>query len=545
MTQGWTIDAAADTITFNDAPAAGTNNIAINEYASGSINATSVWAIGAWNTAYGYPSAVEFYDDRLGFAATTSQPQTLWFSRVGDYTMFGKSTPIADDDAFSATMNARQLNKINALIPKQDLLVATTGGIWKVGGASGEALTPSTVSARPQPSVGASNLAPLDVGETAIYQTHLGGEVRDLAYVFESDGYAGSDLTAFASHLVKGYDLTAWAWSPQPWSAAFVARDDGTLLTLTYKREHQVVAWARHDLSGDVIDSEAIPEDGGYGSYVCVERVIGGVTKRYVERVADPVYTDRRLECGVDSALTYDGRNTTATTLTLTGGAAPGAEVVITASSGIFGTSNVGDEIVLDYDGTPCRIRILSRDSSTVVRGIASRALVTADLTPGTAWALAVDTLSGAGHLEGVTVQVGGDGMDFGTYTVSGGAITLRQPAVIATLGIPFDADFESLDMALVGGESVANRRKIVREVGVLLYSTSTLKVSGSGFTTMDEIPARDVDASMSVPPELRTEWVTVPVDSMWIKNPRIYLRASGPFSARVLAIEPKVEFGT
>ncbi len=546
MTQGWNIDAAADTITFIDAPPSGTNNIIVTEYATAEINATSVWALGAWSAAYGYPSAVEFYDDRLGFAATVSQPQTMWFSRTGDYSMFGKSTPVLDDDAFSATMNARQLNKINALIPKQDLLVATTGGVWKVSGGDTVALTPTTVTARPQPSVGANELPPLDVGETAIYQTYLGGEVRDLSYVFESDGYAGSDLTAFAGHLVRGYSLDCWAWCPQPWSAAFVARSDGTLLTLTYKREHQVVAWARHDLSGGAcLQAEGIPEGDVTGTYLCVKREVNGQTVQYIERLTDVVNDDLREEVGVDCSLSYDGRNKSSTTLSLSGGAAPGEQVTVTASASIFSASNVGDEVVIDYDGIPCRIRILAQDSGTVVRGISSRALKAGDLSPGTNWALAVDTLSGLDHLEGETVLVGGDGMDLGTFLVSGGSITGVPPAVISHVGLAYDSDFESLDMAIIGNESVANRRKLIREVGVLLYNTRTIKASGSGYAYLDELQARNVDMSMSVPPELRTEWVTIPVDGQWGKNPRVYIRHSGPYRARVLAIEPKVEFGT
>lgn len=541
MTQGWVIDPTADTITFFD-PVLSSETVVVNEYASGQINATAVWSVGAWNDAYGYPGVAEFYSDRLGFAATTDQPQTLWYSRVGDYSMFGRSTPIADDDAFTATMNARQLNTISDLIPKQDLLVATAGGVWKVGDSS-EPLTPTTAKAKPQPSVGGGALRGLDVGESYIYTTHKGSQVRDLTYTFEADGYAGSDLTAFASHLTKGYRLQSWAWCSEPWSCVFAVRNDGILLSMTYKREHQVVAWSRLTTQGKFLQVASIPEDDTYGTYACVERVVNGQMVRYVERFADPVAGDVREEVGVDCVLTYDGRNTT--TITLTGGAAPGEEVVATASSAIFSASNVGDDIVIDYDGTPCRINILSMDSATVVRGIASRALTAADLAPGTSWALAVDTLSGLGHLEGMMVQVGGDGFDLGTYVVAGGAITLRSPAVLAHVGLPFDADFESLDMTVVGGQSVATRNKVIKTVGILLQNTSMISAGGNGFDKLSKYRPRDSAMSMSLPPERRTDWVPVNVDSSWQRNPRVCLRASGPYGARVLAVEPDVEFGT
>src|SRR3546814_14744022 len=64
--------------------------------------------MGAWNGEYGFPGEGEFFSDRLILAASIDQPQTLWASRTGDYSMFGRSTPIADDDAFTATMRSEE-----------------------------------------------------------------------------------------------------------------------------------------------------------------------------------------------------------------------------------------------------------------------------------------------------------------------------------------------------------------------------------------------------------------------------------------------------
>ena len=130
MSQGWSVNAATDQITFLIAPPTGTNNIVVNEYASADLNATPLWAIGAWNPSFGYPSEAEFFAERLIFAATYSQPQTMWFSRIGDYSFHGKSTPIKDDDAITYTMNARQLNTIQELVPLESLIALTSGGEW-------------------------------------------------------------------------------------------------------------------------------------------------------------------------------------------------------------------------------------------------------------------------------------------------------------------------------------------------------------------------------------------------------------------------------
>lgn len=536
----WVIDPTPDTITFNTPPPAGVNNIVVNEYSTATFNATPVWAIGAWNNEYGFPGEVEFFADRLCFASTRAQPQYLFMSRIGDYSFFGKSTPLLDDDAISAQMNARQLNAIVDLVPKQHLLALTTGGVWKVGGGDSEVLTPSTITTRPQPSVGASNLAALDVGESALYVTRGGRQVRDLNYTFEADGYAGSDLTAFASHLLEVHQVVDWTFQAEPFSAAFCVRSDGWALSMTYKREHQVVAWARHDTEGEFLSTCSVPENGTNAVYFAVERVVNGQSKRYIERMADQV-ADHREWVGVDSALSYDGRNAAATTLTITGGDTADTLAVVTASAGAFAASNVGDEVVLDYDGEPVRIAITSYNSTTQVEGYPSVPLTDALRAPGTEWAIAADTFSGLSHLEGCTVQVAGDGLDRGLHVVTGGQIQI-EPSVVVHVGLPFVSDFQSLDMTLIGSEPVGTRSKLIRNVGILVKDTRALKC-GPDFDTLEEHKPRDAE-SMNLPPEELTRWVDFDIHGDWGQNPTLCIRNDSPFRATVLSIQPNVELG-
>jgi hypothetical protein len=535
-----------DSITFYEPPVAGVNNITVTEYAASSINATSIFKIGAWNGEYGYPKEIEFFADRLVMANTAAQPQTLWLSRIGDYSMFGKSTPIADDDAITATLNARQQNAIGDLLPKQHLLAGTTGGIWKCAGADSEVLTPSTFSARPQPAAGASpDLPALDIGETAIYYAFKGAQVRDLSFAFETDGYAGSDLTAFASHLLENRRLLDWCWQSVPYSCAYAVRDDGVLLSMTYKREHQVVAWARQLLAGGIVESVcSVPEDGIEAVYVIVRRTINGATVRYVERFASPPGLDWRETIGVDCSLTYDGRNQP-TTLTLSGGATVDSLVTVTASGNVFGPSNVGDAVVLGYNDAingiePTTITISTYVSPTQVTGYPSRPMTA---TSAAGWAFAQDTMSGLSHLEGQTVRLAFDGYDGGTAVVTGGAVTLPQPGVLVHVGLTVCSDFESLDLMLLGQESVANRNKIIRSVGLLMRNARVCKV-GPNFTTMEVVQERDNTLPMGVPPARINDWRRFNVTGNWGAKARVCVRCDDPYGASILAIEPEVDVG-
>src|SRR3546814_20766515 len=105
-----------------------------------------------------------------------------------------------------------------------------------------------------------------------------------------------------------------------------------------------------------------------------------------------------------------------------------------------------------------------------------------------------------------MTVRAAGDGYDLGEYVVVGGSVTLEQPAVLVHVGLPFEADFESLDLMVIGGESVATRIKNIREVGVLVQDTNQISAGAQGFDVLEDYKPRD-EESVKLPADLRTEW--------------------------------------
>ena len=94
-----------------------------------------LWSIGAWGGVQGYPRACAMYQDRLVFAGSNLQPQTIWMSRTGDYADFSTSDPLRDDDAVNITLAGSSADGIHSLTASGDLLVFTVGGEWKIKGA--------------------------------------------------------------------------------------------------------------------------------------------------------------------------------------------------------------------------------------------------------------------------------------------------------------------------------------------------------------------------------------------------------------------------
>ncbi len=259
-----------------------------------STTGTALWQEGAWSETHGYPRAVGFYQERLCFGGSVSEPQTVWLSRTGDYYNFGISSPTLDDDAISATMASRQVNVIRHFVGLGNLVVLTSGSEWLIS-ADG-ALTPTNINAKPQGYRGCTGLDPIVCGNMILFVQSQGFRVRDLGYQYETDSYNGNDLSVMAQHLFRDYSIRDWCYQQEPDSMAWIVRDDGALLSLTYMREHDVFAWARHPTDGTVESIAAIPGVFGSDVYLCVlrngTRVIERMEPKAVTTAAEAYYLD-------------------------------------------------------------------------------------------------------------------------------------------------------------------------------------------------------------------------------------------------------------
>lgn len=546
MAQGWTISGASDTITFLEAPANGAA-IQVKEYPTTVSGVTDVWATGAWSTAKGFPSEVEFFSDRLIFASTPNEPQTLWMSKAGSYVDFGRSSPIVDDDAITATLNARQQNKICELVPLDRLILATTGGEWRTNGGQDDVLAPSTISFKPQSYNGSALIPALVIGNTALYVQNRGYVVRDLAYQYDVDGYTGSDLTVFSSHLTEGKPIAGWSYQQTPFSVVWVVRKDGVLLALTYMREQQVIGWTPMEIDGFVESVCCIPEGGEDAVYISVRRTINGVSKRYVERMATRLITDIRQAKFLDSFLTYDGRGNGTVTMTATAADwSVGKPATITASTAKFAAGDIGDVIVLGYNaGNNARLRITGYTSATVVQAEidtpVADSLRAAAITD---WGFARDTLAGYGHLAGRTVGVLCDGFVQDQRIVSlAGVVQLDEPGVVVHVGLPYVSDFETLEVNVPGAPTTRMQNKIFKQLGLIVQDTRSI-FAGPDFSHLEEVEPRGVDTNPVGPPSLLQDLVTCQIPGEWSTKGRVCVRQSDPLPIGILGAIEQAEFG-
>ena len=285
----------------------------------GSSSSSTDWSLGAFSNTTGHATCVTFFEQRLVFAGTKSQPQTLFFSKSGDYENMDENRggTVADDDAIIYTIASNQVNAIRFMTATRTLIVGTAGGEFAVsGGGTDVAITPTNILIKKQSNHGAANLDAIAVGNVTLFLQRAKRKIRELAYNFDVDGYLAPDMTILAEHISES-GITQMAYQQEPNQIIWCVRTDGQLIALTYQREQQVVAWHRHIFGGSFSTGNAVCEsvaalptdDNEYQLWVIIKRTINGVTKRYVEylHTFDFDETDNTDFNFLDSQLSYSG----------------------------------------------------------------------------------------------------------------------------------------------------------------------------------------------------------------------------------------------
>ena len=307
------ITAVADTLNF-------TMEILVD---MGSSTASTDFALGSFSDTTGHPSCVTFFEQRLVFASTTDEPQTLFFSRVNNYEDFedDRNGTVTDLSAMTYTIASNRVNTIRYLSAQRSLIAGTTGGEFVVS-ASGttQPITPTNIQIQRQTSYGTANVDAIQVANVTMFLQRAKRKIRELTYSFDFDSYVAPDMTILAENITES-GVKELSYQQEPESIIWGTREDGKLIGLTYQRAEDVVGWHIHEVGGSfgsdsfahVENIATIPGDADEDDlYMVVKRTVNGSTRRYVEYLTNYDYGDSITDAFfVDSGLAYNGSATT------------------------------------------------------------------------------------------------------------------------------------------------------------------------------------------------------------------------------------------
>ena len=497
-----------------------------------------------------YPGAVSYFEQRRVFAGTNNAPQDIWMTKSGTESNMSFGLPIRDDDRIEFRVAAREANTIRHIVHLTKFIMLTGSAEWRVTSVNSDAITPSSISVKPQSYVGANNAQPVIVNNSLVYGAARGGHVRELGYNWQANGFITGDLSLRAPHLFDNLTILDMALAKAPIPVVWMVSSNGKLLGLTYVPAQQLGAWHQHDTDGTFESVACVSEADDDVTYCVIKRTINGATKRYIERMGTRLFKTQRDNFFVDAGATYDGTNTdTNKTVTISGGTTyvKGQSVTITTNYNLFNappsTDDKDDAIVLVDGDTFYRLTILSTTSQTVATAKLDKDLpVTLRNTPITTFEVARNVISGINFLEGKKISILADGAVHPQKTVTSGSITLDRAASVVHLGLPYESDLETLPIALQIEAFGQGRVKNLNHVWLRVLESSGI-FAGPSVDKLIEAKQRTTEP-YGTPPNLKTEDIKIMVTPTWQDNGQIFVRQTDPLPLTIVGLTLEVAVG-
>lgn len=303
------ITAFTDTTHVTATYQSGWNDVDDLELTTGPTGATEHWRLGAWSENTGWPARVSFFEERLAWARTDTQTQTLWFSRAGD---FENHRPgIKDDDAITATILAGQSNSISWMAEGDLLQIGTTGATRTIGQSSGDSpFAPTNLKQKRATTYRSKAVLPIQVGSVTLFAGAFGKNIREFVYSLDADSFIAPDISILSEHLFRS-PIVEMAYQQDPDSIGWIVTEDGKMAAMTYERDQKMVSFTSQETAGEVESVVSIPGSDRDEVWIVVKREIDGNTKRYIETLAphfqDDGSNDATSAIYVDSAISYSG----------------------------------------------------------------------------------------------------------------------------------------------------------------------------------------------------------------------------------------------
>jgi hypothetical protein len=542
-------------------------------------NAITAWQLGSFSDTTGHPSCVTFFEQRLVFAGTTDQPQTIFFSKSGDYENMDANIggTVADDDAIIYTIASNQVNAIRFMTATRTLILGTAGGEFTVsGGGTDSAVTPTNILIKKQSNHGAANVDAIAVGNATLFLQRAKRKVRELAYNFDVDGYIAPDMTILAEHITES-GLTQMSYQQEPNQIIWGVRDDGELVGLTYQREQQVIAWHRHIFGGivnvpiitvtdyaNIVTGTRIVFQKSDGTLVTLTATTGTASAQEFKIETSNDVTAANLNASINTANTASGTGITSSVasnvLTITEVTPTGLAYLVIKS---FDTTRL---TAVSQTKAECEsVAVIPTDNSEyqtwvivkrTINGITRRYVEyinTFDFTEtdNTTFnfldsalsysGAAATTISGLNHLEGQTVHILADGATHPTKIVSSGSITLDRASTDVKIGLGYNSILQTmrLDVGSQNGTSQAKTKRIY-EITIRLYESIGVEV-GENLNNMERIPFRTSADVMDqgLPPFTGDK--TVEFRGNYETDGFIFVRQTQPLPLTVLSLYPRL----
>ena len=543
---------------------------------------TPEFRLGAFSDTLGWPRVPQIFQQRMVFAASTTQPSTIWLSKTADFYSFSP-TEIPDQDradsitdglateiitnasALNFTLDSDTLDEIQWLAESKKLSLGTSAGVYMLyGSETNLTVTPFRFTINKESTFSASNVTPVVVSNAVIYPQIGGKDVQALLFEGQDQQWFSSKISLKGYDIIKTSEIKKMIWQERPLNIIWIMMNDGRLLSLTYDRMAEFGAWAEHTIGGTnakVTDIEMIPTASHDQIWMKIERTINSTTKYYVETLSrfpmenaltreNYVFSDSAITTYFpNKSLTFLGYNTVTNKLTfninsyhelevgdvisfiLTSGTLPGN---ISANQDYY-VSEIVSTKVFSISGTLGGATILYNSTDGLGSGSQSEAF------DGTCH-ITKRNISGHSHILGETVQIYYGGMQHANKTVSndGDVLLEHYQADNAVIGLPYEGEMETLEPPAPDNQHSYTKHLI--RLQLLIEESLGIEVSYNDL--QEEILFRTTQNKMGIKIDLFTGKRQLSLSGIGWDTHNLKIISNGPFPMQINGLVIEAETG-
>lgn len=206
------------------------------------------WQLGEFSETTGYPYTLTIHDERMIFGGNNSKPNTVWASRVNDWTNFMEGA--TDVSPYTFTIKSDSFDLIRWLRSTRELMVGTENSESTMGTLNeSEVISATNVEVKTHTYFGSANLQAIVTADLVFFAQGQAKRVRSSQYDFGTDQYLSSEMSIYAHHITEA-GIKEMSFTRDPYSLLFFTMEDGKAVAFTYERDNAVKGWARLELGG-------------------------------------------------------------------------------------------------------------------------------------------------------------------------------------------------------------------------------------------------------------------------------------------------------
>lgn len=501
------------------------------------------------------PAASAMIQQRRVRAGTVNYPGTLFGSRVGEPDNFYSSGRDLATDPYALSLDSEQLTPINYILPyPEGAFIFQNTGVTQVRGVDDGVIKVGSAKAQELTEEGSAKLQPIKIKRDYLYLNAAKTSVYALAPSNLPQYYVPTDISIYSEHyFTQDNPIVSWTWAKSPHKILWAARQDGSFLSLTYVSEQEVAAWCEHSTQGYVEDVETVTENELDRVYMIVRRVVGGAEVRYIERMAlqdvdtpDEVWA---VDCGLRTSLTYPTASISLLSRDSFGYSGPGTVRAVKASSAVFSNADVGKVFRMGKT----RGTIVSYYSTTMVfvsfdRYFSSDEIdletIELQVWPQGSWSLAsyINSVSGLSHLNGLLVDILGDGNELTQKYVTVGTVPLSQDVSYAVIGLPYTSRMRTLPLT-ASDAAIEGKYKSTKNLAVRLFNSLAVEFGDAPGDVLFPILPRPGDP-LSTAQTFLDGMYEISIAAAMTLDGAIVAEKRGPQQATILGYVAEIEIG-